>query len=150
MLPKGLKTLWHKLKAKIQRTWISSLYFDFFFLDFCLSVSHYAKKGVFVDPNHPYIGYRMEGGSVEYWVRDYSWYIRIFALLFFSIIIGAIQYKPTKKEIACSLIYAAIALKDCLDYYLSWNQGTALQDYTILFVSLTLVMIYFDNKKQNS
>lgn len=148
MLPKGLKTLWHKLKVKIQRTWISSIYFDFFFLDFCLSVSHYAKKGVFVAKDHPYIGYRMEGGSVEYWVRDYSWYIRIFALLFFSIIIGAIQYKPTKKEIACSLIYTAIALKDCVDYYLSWNQGTALQDYIILFISLTLVNVYFSLKQK--
>jgi hypothetical protein len=130
-------------KIWIGTKWIGSLYFCFFLADFLLSNLHYLRHNVQSDLPR----YYMSGGDVEYYLWDATWYMRVALLLLLSIILGWKGYKATTKEIACSTIYMVIAFKDCYDYFTNHNQGTTLIDYTILFVSLTLVHIYFSWKK---
>ncbi len=121
----------------------------FFFTDFLLSNAHYLKHDVRVEvTKETYYGYIMEGGDVEMWVRDFTWYIRVALLLLLPIVMAYANYKPSRKERACAIIYTVIAFKDCVDFYQNHNTGTSLTDYTILFISLTLVHVYFSLKQK--
>jgi len=137
------------LKKWAKTKWISSLFFMFFFTDFLLSNAHYLKHDVRVEvTDTTYYGYIMEGGDVEMWVRDFTWYIRVALLLLLPIIMSITNYKASKKEIAGAVIYTVIAFKDCRDFLINHNTSTSLTDYTILFISLTLVHVYFSLKQK--
>lgn len=84
-----------------------------------------------------------ESGDVEYWVRDYTWYLRIPLWIAFGIIGWMGVRRATKKEMCMGVLYAVIAFKDSLDFIANGNRGTVLVDYTILFVTLFLVHLYF-------
>lgn len=137
------------LKEWAKTKWIGSLFFIFFFTDFLLSNAHYLKHDVRVEvTKETYYGYIMEGGDVEMWVRDFTWYIRVALLLSLPIVMALLNYVPSKKEKACAMIYAVLAFKDCVDFIINHNTGTSLIDYTILFISLTIVHIYFSQKQK--
>lgn len=143
MLFQGLKNSWQAVRKWISGKWISSLYFDFLAWDFILSILHYGWVGKFAPKDTTFSGYIKENLSIEWWVLDFTWFIRIASLCFFPIILGYIGYKATKKELAGAIIYGTLALKDCRDYYVNWNQGTSLVDYSVLFVCLTLMQLHF-------
>lgn len=141
----GFADLWTAFRTWIRTKWIGSIYFVFFFLDFLLSNLHYLRYGVKSDLPR----YYLSGGDVEYWIWDFTWYIRVAMLLLLSVILGWTGYRATKKELACSIIYMVIAVKDCYDYLINHNVGTSLADYSILFLSLTIVHFYFFKKRNN-